>query len=134
VRDSQGGLGHEQRGNGGLQVKSGFRTAGAWLLGLAWLSLVFAGLAIGFSPCSYPRAVGWLCLAVAAAVLVATLERWVKAFPGTMAVATVHSLITISSGHATGNPSVPVPRSAAILMTLLLAMGTALSLTFRAKK
>lgn len=115
----------------GQEVKSGFRTARAWLLGFAWLCLVFAGMAIGFSPSNYPRALGWLCLAVAAAVLVATANRWVNAFPSIMVVATFNSLITISSGHATGNPSVLIPRSTAILATLLLAVGTALSLTFR---
>jgi hypothetical protein len=77
---------------------------------------------------------GWLFLLVAAAVLVATADRWVKAFPGIMVVATVNGLITISSGHATGNPSVLVPRLTAILLTLLLAGGTALSLTFRSKR
>jgi hypothetical protein len=121
-------------GTAGQQVKSGFRTAGAWLLGFAWLCLVFAGLAIGFSQSNYPRPLGWLFLLVAAAVLVATADRWVKAFPGIMVVATVNGLITISSGHATGNPSVLVPRLTAILLTLLLAGGTALSLTFRSKR
>src|SRR5262245_20387855 len=37
----------------GQQVKSGFRTAISWLLGFAWLCLVFAGMAIGFSPSNY---------------------------------------------------------------------------------
>jgi hypothetical protein len=118
----------------GQQVKGGFRTAGAWLLGFAWLFLVFAGLGIGFSQTDYPRALGWFFLAVAAAVLVATANHWIRAFPGIMGVATFNSLITISSGHATGNPSVLIPRSTAILATLLLAVGTALSLTFRTKR
>jgi hypothetical protein len=118
----------------GQQVKSGFRTAGAWLLGFAWLFLVFAGLGVGFSQTDYPHALGWFFLAVAAAVLVATANRWIKAFPGIMGVATFNSLITISSGHATGNPSVFIPRSTAILTTMLLAVGTALSLTFRTKR
>lgn len=118
----------------GQQVKGGFRTAGAWLLGFAWLSLVFAGLGIGFSQTDHPRALGWFFLAVAAAVLVATANRWIRAFPGIMGVAAFNSLITIFSGHATGNPSVLVPRSTAILMTLLLVAGTALSRTFRTKR
>jgi len=67
-------------------------------------------------------------------VFVLTIDDWIKAFPGVMAVATVNSLITISSGHATGNPSVLIPRSTAILATLLLAGGTALSVTFRTKR
>jgi len=118
----------------GQEVKSGLQTAGAWLLGMVWLCLVFGGITIGFSPSKYPPALGWMLLSVAAAVLVLTVDRWVKAFPDIMAVATVNSIMTISSGHATGNPSVLIPRSTAMLATLLLAGGTALSLTFRTKK
>jgi hypothetical protein len=130
---SEGGLGVANTETVGQQVKGGFRTAGAWLLGFAWLFLVFAGMAIGFSPSKYPPAVGWLMLAAAATILVLTVDGWVRAFPGIMAVATINSLLTISSGHATGNPSVLIPRTTAILATLLLAVGTALSMTFRRK-
>jgi hypothetical protein len=69
----------------GQQVKGGFRTAGAWLLGFAWLCLVFAGLAEAFSPEGRSPMLGWVFLAVAAAVLVATANSWVRAFPGIMA-------------------------------------------------
>jgi hypothetical protein len=131
--DSEGVLDMANTETVGHQVKGGFRTAGAWLLGFAWLFLVFAGMAIAFSPSKYPPTFGWLLLVAAAAILVLTAERWIKAFPGIMAVATINSLLTISSGHATGNPSVLIPRTTAILATLLLAAGTTLSLTFRRK-
>jgi hypothetical protein len=115
----------------GRQVKKGFRTVGAWLLGFAWLCLVFAGIIIGFSQNKYPRGLGWALLAVAAAVLVLTADRWIKAFPGILGVATFNSLIAVFSGHATGNVSVLIPKTTAILATLLLAVGTVLSLSFR---
>ena len=51
-----------------------------------------------------------------------------------MAVATVNSLLTISSGHATGNPSVLIPRHTATLVTLLLGVGTGLSVPFLSKR
>ena len=131
--DSEGVLDMASTETVGHQVKGGFRTAGGWLLGFAWLCVVFGGIIIGFSPSKYPPAFGWLLLAAAAAILVLTVHRWVRAFPGIMAVATINSLLTISSGHATGNPAVLIPKSTAILATLLLAGGTALSLTFRRK-
>ena len=106
----------------GQHLKSGFRTAGAWLLGFTWLCLVLGGIIIGFSPSKYPHALGWMLLIIAAVVLVLTADRWIKAFPGIMGVATFNSLITISSGHATGSPSALIPRSTAILATLLLAV------------
>ena len=64
------------------QVKNGFRTAGAWLLGLGWLGLVFAGMAIAFSTSKYPPVAGWVLLAIDAIILVSTAHRWVKALPG----------------------------------------------------
>jgi len=115
-------------------VVNGIRIAAGWLLGMAWLSVVFGGLIIGFSPSKYPRALGWLCLIVAAGVLVMTARYWVKAFPGIMAVGTFNSFITISSGHVTGHPEVLVPKSTAIVATLLMAAGTAVSRTFRANE
>jgi hypothetical protein len=114
-------------------VKNGFRKVGAWLLGFAWLCLVFGGVIIGFFPSNYPRPLGWLFLAVAAVVLVATADHWVKAFPGIMGVATFNSLITISSGHATGAPTVLISHATAILTTMVLVVGSALSLTFRTR-
>jgi hypothetical protein len=73
------------------QVISGLRKTGAWLLGMAWLGLVFAGMAIAFSPSNYPRAAGWVLLVLAAIILLATADRWVKAFPGLLGVATIKS-------------------------------------------
>ena len=67
---------------GGKQGKNGFRRAGAWLLGFAWLGLVFAGMAIAFTPSPHSPALGWGLLGIAALVLVFTMDRWVKVFPG----------------------------------------------------
>lgn len=117
------------------QVISGFRTAGAWLLGLGWLGLVFAGMAIAFPPPGkYPPVVGHVLLAVAAIILVITAHLWVKALPGLLGLATLNALVSIFSGHATNLPSVPISRSESVVATLLLAISTALSPSFTARK
>lgn len=81
------------------QVKSGFRAAGGWLLGIVWLGLVFGGLGVAFTPSQYPPAMGWALLAIAAAIFVATANRWVKALPGIFGVASFNSLVTIGTGR-----------------------------------
>jgi hypothetical protein len=117
-----------------VQVKSGFRIAGAWLLGFGWLCLVLAGMAVAVSPSKYPPVVGWLLLAVAAIILVTTAQRWVKALPGLLGLATLNALFSIFSGHATNLPSVPISRSESLVATLLLVVSTALSPSFTARE
>jgi|GEM_PF-2428292 len=117
------------------QVKNGFRSAGTALLGLGWLGLVLGGMAITFSPSSkYPPAVGWVFLAVAATILVTTAQRWVKALPGLLGLATLNALFAMFSGYPTNLPSVPISRSESLVATLLLAVSTALSLSFTVRE
>src|SRR4029077_5580943 len=78
--------------------------------------------------------VGWTLLVIAAVILVATADRWGNALPGIMGVATINSIVTISTGHRPNNPSVLISHSQAIVATILLASSTILSLDFRARK
>jgi hypothetical protein len=116
------------------QVKNGFKMAAAWLLGIAWLVLVFAGLAVVFSPSKFPSALGWCLLVIAAFVLIATVDRWVKALPGVFGVATINGLAMIFTGHATGSPSVLVSRPLALFATISLAASTLMSFSFQRRR
>jgi hypothetical protein len=123
------------------QVTSGLRRAAGWLLGIAWLGLVFGGITEAFGP---ERAfseghrpspiLGYALLLAAAAIMVATAEHWKRVFPGIMLGAILNSLLELSRGHAVNNPSVPVaPPTAAI--HLLVATGvTLITLTFKSRR
>src|SRR5712692_9216431 len=118
------------------QVKSGFRTAGAWLLGFGWLVLLGGGMALTFSPEAgkYPRPVGWILLVLAATVYVATMNRWIKALPGILGVATINAFITIIRGHMPNSPNVPISSFEAVAVTLILGVCTYLSISFSDRK
>jgi len=69
-------------------MKSGFRMAGGWLLGMGWLGLCFWGIveAFGteanFSEGHHPsRVLGYFLLAAAAVIFVLTANRWKKYCP-----------------------------------------------------
>jgi|SRR2546427_5876568 len=120
----------------GSQVESGFRTAGAWLLGFGWLVLLFGGMAISFSPepSKYPRPVGWIFLVLVATTFIAAMNRWIKALPGILGLATFNSLFTIFSGHLTNHPDIPISRFEAITFTLMFGICSYLSLSFASRK
>ena len=120
------------------QVKSGFHRAGGWLLAIAWFGLVLWGIleAFGteanFSEGHHPsRVLGYLVLGAAAAVFVATANRWKRVFPGIMLAATLGALLELEQGHAVNNPSVLIPRSIALVQLVVIAGVTALSFTFK---
>jgi hypothetical protein len=119
---------------GGKQVKNGFRRAGAWLLGFAWLGLVFAGMAIAFTPSPHSPALGWGLLGIAALVLAFTMDRWVKVFPGLLAYGVVGSILMLMNGHAVNHPEVLVSKLEAALLIVFFATAAALSFTFTKHK
>jgi hypothetical protein len=111
------------------EVKSGngFKKAGSWLLGFAWLGLVFAGLAIAFTPSQHSPALGWSLLAIAACVLIVTMDRWVKVFPGLLAFGVLGSVLTLIDGHVVNHPEVTVPRLEGAVMTLFFVAAAVVS-------
>jgi len=122
----------------GQQVKSGFRRAGGWLLGMAWLGLVIwrtieaFGTKANFSEGHHPsRVLGYVVLGVAATIFVATANRWKRVFPGIMLAATFGAVLELWHGHAVNSPSVLVPRWIAFSQLVVFAGVTVLSFTFK---
>jgi len=120
------------------QVKSGFRRAGAWLLGMAWLGLVFWGVIetfgteANFSEGHHPsRILGYFLLGTAAVIFVFTANYWRRALPGIILAATLGTLLELEQGHAVNNPAVLVPRWIALVQLVVIGGVTALSFTFR---
>jgi len=123
------------------QVKSGFRRAGGWLLGMAWLGLVYGGIleAFGseqaFSEGRHPSPIlGYALLIAAAVIMLATAEHWKRVFPGIMLAAILNSLLELSRGHAVNNASVPVSLSTATVHLLVTTGVAALTLTFKDRR
>jgi hypothetical protein len=116
------------------QVKSGLRRTGTWLLGMAWLGLVFAGVAIAFTPSPHSPILGWSLLGLAAIIFLVLMDRWIRVFPALMAIGTLSSLGWLFTGHATGNPAVRISRPTALGAALFFAANCALGLSFVGRK
>lgn len=118
----------------GAQARGGLGQAILWLMGLGWLFLVFSGLGIAFLPSPYPSGLGWTFLAIAAIVMLLTMDWWVKIFPALLSLATINSTSSVLTGHLTGNPSASITRKAALIAAMLLASSTILSFRFIHRK
>ena len=112
------------------ETKQGFRRASVWLLGITWLGLVFAGMAIAFTPSPHSPAVGWVLLVLAAAIALVTMDRWVKIFPGLLAYGILGSVLSLMDGHAVNHPEVSVSRIGGVVMIVFFTIATLLSFTF----
>jgi len=116
------------------QIKNGFRRTGVWLLGFAWLFLVFGGLAIITTTPPPSRLLGWGLLGIAALVLVFTMNKWVKVFPGLLAYGVLSCILMLMNGHAVNHVEVPVSKLEAAVLIVFFAAATGLSFTFTKDK
>ena len=89
-------------------VISGFWRAGGWLLGMAWLGLVFWGITEGFASerafsegRHRSRVLGYALLAAAAAIMVVTVEYCKRVF---------------RRNHASSKYSIPFSNSRAAML------------------
>jgi uncharacterized membrane protein YidH (DUF202 family) len=119
------------------QVKSGFKRAAAWLVGMAWLGLVYWGVGAiteaegSASEKTHSRLLGYALLAIASLIFVITANRWKRVFPGIMLAATLGAFLELEQGHAVNSPSVPIARWIALVQLVVVAGVTALSFTFK---
>ena len=116
------------------QVISGLRIAAATLLAIATAGLLFVGVEIVRSPGSHSLILGCVFLIIATTILIVAMNRWVKALPGILIYATLSGLIMIAYGHLINKPSIPISRLDAVIVTLLMAGSSALSLTFKGRR
>jgi hypothetical protein len=122
------------------QIKKGFVLAGAWLLGMLWLGVVFTGLSEAFAPATsfaeghHPhRILGYALLTVAGVTMVLATEHWKKVFPGIMLAAVYNSLLELLHGHEINFDSVPVSPPTAIVHLLVMGGVAILTLTFKGR-
>ena len=116
------------------EVLKGFASAAVILLVVIWLGLVFGGMAILFSPNARSPIWGWGLLLLAAVVFFVTMDRWVKAFPGLLVLATLNSLIELKTGHSLNDASVVFPRLQAAIFALCVGASAFVTLRFRTTK
>jgi len=109
--------------------------AGKVILVTLWFGLVLAGMVIILEPGGYySPPVGWVLLLVAAVIFFVTMDRWVKALPGLIALGALRSCLTIFTGHLPEKPEKLIPTLEAIAMTAFLIASAFLIFTFGERK
>lgn len=127
------------------QVISGLALAAKVLFGFATIGMFWGGIIAITDPehvrpdsfLFHPMGVGthsfiagWLCLAISTAILILTMDGWVKILSGWFAYSTLGGLIMLS-GQYSGRP---VPRSAALFVTLFAILTALVTWTLRERK
>jgi hypothetical protein len=122
------------------QVKSGFLITGGWLLGIAWLGLVYWGIieAFGteanFNEGHHPsQLLGYLLLGTSAVIFLLTANRWKRVLPAIMLIATLNSLLELGHGYNIGIPGLRIPRGIALIQLVVIAGVAVLSFTFKTR-
>ncbi len=121
------------------QIISGLQLAAKTILAIATAGIFFGSLTAIISPSRVrpdsflvrSPASGWILLAVATTILIATMNRWVKILPGVLGYSTLGGLIMLASGQSN---KVPVPRLTAFLLVLFTVASSLLSLTFQERR
>jgi len=86
------------------------------------------------SEARFPPIIGWLALAIAAVIAVWTMERWVRVLPGFLAYGVFNGLSMIATGHLVNDASKTIPRSTAVIITLLGAGSTVVAISLSSRK
>lgn len=110
------------------QVRRGIRLAGLCLLILGWITLVFSGLAIAFSPDGYRTVLGWAMVGISLSVAVVIADRWVKILPCLLVYGVINGLRVIVTDEAKWGVSNHVFGPVGIIIILLMGGCVYLSL------
>jgi len=112
-------------------VRSRFVGVGTILLFFACAGFTSAGVTIAFGYSPRPRIMGWPILMLSIGVGVWAMKYWARTLPGILGCATLNGLMIISSGHVLNQPSIPVDRLTATLVTLGVGLSAVLATTFK---
>lgn len=128
------------------QVMSGLSITAKGLAGFATIGMFWTGIIAIASPervrpdsfllrrlalGTHSFIAAWICLAVSSAILVLTMDRWVKVLPGFFATSTLIPLIMLSGRRYNG---APVPWNVALLLTFFTISTAVVTLTFQDRK
>jgi hypothetical protein len=116
------------------QAQSGLLAATRWVLVVSWLALVSFGAGMAFSDIPSRRLAGALCLAFAAGIAAITAQFWIKILPAILGLEVINAFIPAWEGHAVTNPAEPIPRTASILILLILAASSVIATTFQSRQ
>lgn len=128
------------------QVVSGLRISALILFGFMTMVMFWGGVALITTPQrvspnslllrvlflqTHPIIAGWIFIPVSAAILLLTMNHWVKLLPGFFAYSTIGALIMLFSGQYNG---VRVPWRAALFLTIIGISTAVVSSTFHNRK
>jgi hypothetical protein len=103
-----------------------------WASFAVWLLLFFGALiTVGSPNRQFPVALGWVMLAIAAAVLVMTMSYWVHLLPVLFGYGALNGLLSIVNGHLGTDASRPISRVHAVMMTACFIGCALLTIRFR---
>lgn len=112
-------------------VRSHLIGIGAILLFFACAAFTAAGVATALGYSARPKIVGWLSLIPSVGVGIWSMKYWARSLPGILSCATLNGISVTISGHALNQPSIPVDRLTASLVTIGLGLSAFLAMTLR---
>jgi hypothetical protein len=127
------------------QVISGLSIAASFVFGIAVIGMFCGGIIailhpervrpesfllrrVGVGTPSFSAA--WIFLAISTAILIFTMDRWVKVIPGLFFYSTLGGAIMLSGKYS----GVPVPRNEAVFLIFFTISTAVISLTFQRRK
>ncbi len=116
------------------QVKSGAKLGVAFVLIFCWVGLTAFAVGAVFSDSQKSRALGWLCLFIAAVIAILTVDRWVKALPVALGMAVLNGWISVWNGYTGVNPENRIPRLPSAMIVLVLVACNFLAIAIAARK